>query len=141
MRNELKIAAAEAEVERSRAQLIDTIHEAADMFAPKKIINEVWESAKNKGADLAEDAVDAVTSRPMLVGGAIAAIAAFLAREPIKDAAVKAYGVMTSPSAKKTKKNKGEAKVEPVTTKPVAKPAPRRARSTTRAKTNMETPQ
>lgn len=125
MKDDLKIAAAEAEVERTRGELIDTLNEMAAYFQPDQLIDQAWETAKNKGADLAERAVDAVTSKPLLIGGALAAVAAFFAREPIKDAAVKAYGAMTSSDDKKAKKSKGVVKVEPAATKPVAKPATR----------------
>nr|WP_294850855.1 hypothetical protein [uncultured Sphingomonas sp.] len=127
MKDDLKIAAAEAEVERARTELIGTLNEMAAYFQPDLLIDQAWETAKNKGADLAERAVDAVTSKPLVIGGALAAVAAFFAREPIKDAAVKAFDVMTSSSDKKAKEIKGAAKVEPVTTKPVAKPATRKA--------------
>ena len=46
-------------------------------------MEEVWEKAKDKGADLAEDAVDAVRARPYAATGVVAAIAMFIAREPI----------------------------------------------------------
>lgn len=123
MKDDLKIAAAEAEVERARDQLIGTINEMALYFQPDRLLDQAWETAKSKGAEVAEGAIDAMTSKPLLIGGALAAVAAFLAREPIKDVAVKAYDAMTSSDGKRPKKIKGAAKVEPVTTKPVAKPA------------------
>ena len=91
-----KIVAARIEVERRRADLMDTVHELQQRLQPKTLASEAWEKAKEKGADLAEDAVDAVKSRPVAVGGVVAALAMFLAREPIKDAAVKFYDAMTS---------------------------------------------
>jgi hypothetical protein len=91
-------------VERSRAALLDTARELQQRLQPKTLANEAWEKAKNKGADLAEDAVDAVRKRPVAVGGVIAALTMFLAREPIKDAAVNIYDAMTS-----TKEPKPEA--------------------------------
>ena len=42
-----------------------------------------------KGADIAEDAVDAVRARPLAATGVVAAIAMFLAREPLFDLAGK----------------------------------------------------
>jgi hypothetical protein len=118
-----KVALAQVEVDRSRSQLMSTVAELLERLEPKKIMEEVWESAKIKGADLAEDAVDAVAKRPVAVGGVLAAITMFLAREPIKDAAVKLYGAMTSSDK------------EPDKPAPALKPAktktpPRRARRT-----------
>ena len=41
-----------------------TLDELYGQFAPHRLMEEVWEKAKDKGADLAEDAVDAVRARP-----------------------------------------------------------------------------
>ena len=109
-----KVTAARIEVEKRRAVLIETARELQLRLAPRTLASEAWEKAKIKGADLAEEAVDAVTSRPVAVGGVAAAIAMFLAREPIKDVAVKIYDAMTS---------KGAAKPARPALKPVKKPA------------------
>lgn len=90
------VEAARIEVERRRAQLMDTARELQDRVQPGTLASEAWEKAKIKGADLAEDAVDAVKRRPVAAGGVIAAITLFLAREPIKDLVAKAYDAMTS---------------------------------------------
>ena len=81
-----KVSAARIEVARTRAALIETARELQVRLQPKTLANEAWEKAKNKGADLAEDAVDAVKKRPVATGGVVAALTMFLAREPIKDA-------------------------------------------------------
>jgi formyltetrahydrofolate synthetase len=98
-----KILAAQIEVERTRAALMETVRELQQRLQPKTLASEAWEKAKEKGADLAEDAVDAVKSRPVAVGGVVAALTMFLAREPIKDAAVKFYDAMTSKEEPKAK--------------------------------------
>ena len=90
-----KIAAARIEVARTRGALLETARELQARLQPKTLANEAWEMAKDKGADLAEGAVDAVAKRPLAVGGAVAAIAMFLAREPLKAATVKFYDAMT----------------------------------------------
>ena len=95
MSDTAKVAAARIEVERSRAELIETARELQARLQPKMLANEAWEKAKMKGADLAEDAVDAVAKRPVAVGGVVAALAMFLAREPLKKATVKFYDAMT----------------------------------------------
>ena len=89
------IAAARIEVEKTRAALLETVRELQQRLQPKTLASEAWEKAKNKGADLAEDAVDAVAKRPVAVGGVVAALAMFLAREPLKKATAKFYDVMT----------------------------------------------
>ncbi|MEO6579541.1 MAG: DUF3618 domain-containing protein [Sphingomicrobium sp.] len=91
-----RITKAQGEVDRARAALIETAHELQQRFQPKTLARDAWESAKSKGADMAEDAVDAVKRRPVATGGVIAAIAMFLAREPIKDGVGKLYDAMTS---------------------------------------------
>jgi hypothetical protein len=90
-----KVAAAEIEVERTRAALLDTASELLERFQPHNLVSDLLEKAKDKGADLAEGAVDAVAKRPLAVGGVVAALAMFLAREPLKQATVKFYDVMT----------------------------------------------
>ena len=91
-----RVIAAQAEVAQAREALIDTARELQQRLQPKTLAREAWESAKNKGADMAEDAVDAVKRRPVATGGIIAAIAMFLAREPIKDGVKSVYDAMTS---------------------------------------------
>ena len=93
---DIRLVEAEGEVARSREQVVETLHELADLLAPKRIAKNVWESAKVKGADMAEDAVDAVKRRPVAATGLVAAITMFLAREPIKNGIVNLYDAMTS---------------------------------------------
>jgi hypothetical protein len=90
-----KVAAARIGVERAKGALRDTISELMRRFQPHNLVEDIWEQAKNKGADFAEDAVDAVAKRPVAVGGVIAALAMFLARDPLKKATVKFYDAMT----------------------------------------------
>ena len=62
-------------------------HELQERLSPKTLAKGAWQGAKEKGADLAEDAVDAVKARPLAATGVVAAIAMFLAREPLFDLA------------------------------------------------------
>jgi hypothetical protein len=94
--NQLRIAAAEARAEEARERMLGTARELAQAVAPKTIARNAWEGAKVKGADLAEDAVDAVRRRPVAATGVVAAITLFLAREPIRQGIVKLYDAMTS---------------------------------------------
>ena len=128
-----KVAAARIEVERARAALLDTARELQLRLQPKTLANEAWEKAKIKGADLAEDAVDAVKKRPVAVGGMVAALTMFLAREPIKDAAVGLYDAMTS-----SKEPKRKAAALKVKEKPAPPPARRRARTPARTKASAK---
>lgn len=124
-----KVALARADVEAAKAALIDTARELQQRLQPRTLASDAWEAAKVKGADLAEDAVDAVKKRPVAAGGIVAALALFLAREPIKDAARRAYDAMSSSTD-----DEDEAKIE----QPAPPPARRRVRTPRRAARKTE---
>lgn len=84
-----QIAAARAEADRRRARVIATAQELQDRLSPKTLARNTWQGAKEKGADLAENTVDAVRARPLAATGVVAAITMFLAREPLMDFASK----------------------------------------------------
>jgi hypothetical protein len=130
-----KVAAARIEVERAKGALLDTARELIERFQPHNLVDDLWESAKDKGADLAENAVDAVAKRPVAIGGAVAALAMFLAREPLKKATVKFYDAMTplfEPRTKAVALKEKKAAAKPVSTK-VEKPARSPTKRSTRA--------
>lgn len=122
-----RIDKARVAVAQARETLIDTARELQQRLQPKTLVREAWEGAKNKGADLAEEAVDAVKRRPVATGGIIAAIAMFLAREPIKDGVGRMYDAMTS--------DDDEALPKPTARKPAA----RRKRNAPRQPRKLET--
>jgi hypothetical protein len=84
-----QIVEARAEVDRRRSRLMSTAHDLQERLSPKTLARNTWQGAKEKGADLAEDAVDAVKARPYTAGGVVAALTMFLAREPLMDLAGK----------------------------------------------------
>ena len=98
-----RIKSAEFEVDRTRARLLATLNELSHQFEPHRLMQEVWEKAKGKGADLAEDAVDAVRARPIAATGVVAAITMFLAREPLMDLAGKLVDGAKGKSKKRRK--------------------------------------
>ena len=107
MTGNAQIDAARREVERSRAQLLATAQELQERLRPGTLAREAWEGAKVKGADLAEDAVDAVKMRPLAATGVVAAITMFLAREPLIDLAGKLIdSVSDKRKARKARKTK-----------------------------------
>ena len=55
-------------------------------FSPGNLAEEAWDGVKDKSADLAEGALEAVKSRPKAVSLALGAFALFLARAPLKRA-------------------------------------------------------
>ena len=107
-----QIAAARVEAERARARLMETARELQERLSPGTLAHNAWEGAKSKGADLAEEAVDAVRRRPAIAGGVVAAIALFLAREPLMDMAGKlageAGGGRTKGAKRKSKAKKSD---------------------------------
>jgi hypothetical protein len=133
-----KVAAAQIEVERTWAALLDTASELLDRFQPHNLASDLWEQAKIKGADLAEDAVDAVKKRPVAVGGVVAALTMFLAREPIKDAAARLYDAMTSSEEPKSRPTALKATQSKANDKPAPRPARRRARAPVRSARTTE---
>ena len=124
-----KVAAARIEVERRRAELIESARDLQARLQPKVLANEAWEKAKMKGADLAEDAVDAVAKRPVAVGGVVAALAMFLARDPLKKATVKFYDAMTPLFEPRSKTAALKEKKAAAPAKPARPPAKRPARA------------
>ena len=105
MKDIAEIQAARAEVERSRSRVMATAHELQERLSPKVLARDAWQGAKEKGADMAEDAVDAVRARPLAAGGVVAAITMFLAREPLMDLAGKLIeGIGEKRKTRKTRK-------------------------------------
>lgn len=104
-----EIAAARIEVERRRARVMATAHELQERLSPRTLARGAWAGAKEKGADLTENAVDAVRARPLAATGVVAAIAMFLAREPLIDLARGlADGVGKKRKARKSRKTKSK---------------------------------
>jgi hypothetical protein len=99
-----EIAAARIEVERSRARVMATAHALQDRLSPRTLARGAWEGAKEKGADLAENTVDAVRARPLAATGVLAAIAMFLARDPLIDLGGRLAG--TVGEKRKTRKSR-----------------------------------
>jgi len=122
------IVAARTEVDRTRTRLIATARELQDRLSPQTLARDIWEGAKEKGAGLAEEAVDAVRKRPVVAGGVIAALALFLGRDPIMDYAAKLLNGKDEPAkpakratrtAKPRKTPKSTAKAKPTATENV----------------------
>ena len=82
--DELRLAMQEAEAARRR--LAATAAEVQQRLKPGTLASHAWAGVKDKGGNLAEDAVQAVKARPVVVSAALAAFTLFLARAPIKSA-------------------------------------------------------
>jgi hypothetical protein len=81
---EIRLARQEAEA--SRRRFAATAAELQQRLKPGTLASNAWEGVKDKGGEIAEDAVGAVKSRPVVVSAALAAFTLFLARAPIKAA-------------------------------------------------------
>ena len=87
-----EVRALRLEAEHRRARLMGTAHQLQERLSPRTLAKDAWQGTKEKGADLAENAVDAVRARPLATTGVVAAIAMFLAREPPMDLVGKIAG-------------------------------------------------
>ena len=112
-----EVAAARIEAERARGRLMETARELQERLSPGTLAQNAWQGAKEKGADLAEEAVDAVRRRPAIAGGVVAALALFLAREPLIDMAGKLADGVTSKRGKAGKKIRAASKARSKATK------------------------
>jgi len=81
-----EIEAAKRRALEARAGLDRTLAALQRRLAPGNLAEEAWDGVKDKGADLAEGALEAVKSRPKTVSLALGAFALFLARAPLKRA-------------------------------------------------------
>ena len=99
-----QMQAARIEADQAQHRVIERLHELQQRIAPRTLARDAWEGAKSKGADLAEDAVDAVRSRPVAATGIVAGLALFLAREPLMDLAGKLVNGKKKPKARRSRK-------------------------------------
>jgi len=114
MKDSPQVAAARIEVERSRSSMIATAQQLQDRLSPKTLTREAIDGVKHKGADLVEDAVDAVRARPVATGGVVAAIALFLAREPLMDLASNLFDSVKGKKPRRKKNKTTEKDTETV---------------------------
>lgn len=80
------VEAAKREAVRARARLESTLGALQLRLKPANLAGEAWDGVKDKGADVAEGALQAVKKRPAIASAAIGVLALFLAREPIRRA-------------------------------------------------------
>ena len=80
---------AKSEAIAARARFFDTLGETQQRLKPGNLANKAWTGVKDKTAEAAGSAVEAVKSRPKTVALVLGGIALFLARKPIGRAATK----------------------------------------------------
>jgi hypothetical protein len=81
-----EIEQAKRDAIRAKARFERTLAEVQGRLRPGNLAEEAWDGVKDKSADLAEGALQAVKSRPKAVSLALGALAVFLARQPLKRA-------------------------------------------------------
>lgn len=82
-----EIERAKREALRTRARFESTLAAVQRRLRPGNLAEEAWDGVKEKGADLADGALQAVRKRPGAVSVALGAFALFLARGPLTRAA------------------------------------------------------
>lgn len=81
-----RVEAAKRNTTRARARLESSLCALQQRLKPATLAGEAWDGVKDKSADLADGALQAVRKRPAIASAAIGALALFLAREPIRRA-------------------------------------------------------
>jgi len=117
-----EILAAKLEAERSRRRLADTAAELQQRLKPGTIASNAWDGVKERSGELAEDAVEAVKSRPVPVAAGLAAFTLFLARNPIRHAVSRLFSSRADDDLVTTRLDKGDRNYDitaPVTERPV----------------------
>ena len=84
--NVAEIEQAKREAVLARARFEQTLAAVQRWLKPSNLAEEAWDGVKDKGADLAGGALQAVKSRPKAVSLVLGAFAVFLARAPLKRA-------------------------------------------------------
>lgn len=80
----VRIERAKAEAELARNRLTSTMGALQYRLRPGNLASDAWAGVKEKSGEMADDALQAVKDRPAAASGILAAIALFLARDPIR---------------------------------------------------------
>ena len=102
----------------ARQRLDSDLTVARTRLRPANLAGEAWDGVKEKSANMADDAVEAVKARPGMVSLALGAVALFFARKPIG----RAVGSLVSRD-----EDGIEAEAPELTEKPVRRRKPRRS--------------
>lgn len=85
----LQLEQAKRDAVMARARLESHVVALQTRLKPANLAGEAWDGVKDKSANLAEGALEAVRKRPAAVSVALGALALFLARDPLKRAATR----------------------------------------------------
>lgn len=81
-----RIEQAKREADAARGELASTLASLQQKL-PASLANQAWSGVRDKGSELADEAVEVVKARPAAAAGVLAAFALFLARGQIVSAA------------------------------------------------------
>jgi hypothetical protein len=90
--SEADIARAEKKVAETREKLLGSTHALQERLKPSVLADDAWKVAREKGQEVAAEAVRAVRRRPVVSSAAAVGLAAFIARKPI----AKLFGLLRS---------------------------------------------
>ncbi|MFN3388677.1 MAG: DUF3618 domain-containing protein [Allosphingosinicella sp.] len=72
--------------ELARQRLTGTVTQLQHRLKPATLAGNAWDGVKERSADIADDAIEAVKARPVAASAAVGAVTLFLARQPIRSA-------------------------------------------------------
>jgi hypothetical protein len=81
--SEADIARAEEKLAAAREKLLGSTQALQARLKPSVLADDAWQAAREKGQEVAADAVRAVKQRPVISSAAAVGLAAFVARKPI----------------------------------------------------------
>lgn len=84
-----RLTMAKAEVQRARRDLAATMSILQKRMTPAYLVKEAWDGVREKGEELAGEAVQAAKDRPAILSAVVAFIALFLGRGWLREIAAK----------------------------------------------------
>jgi hypothetical protein len=87
----MRVHEARNRAEAARRQLVETASELQARLRPGTLASNAWEEVKDRGGELADDAIGAVKARPVAAASVLAAFTLFLARQPIRSGLSKLF--------------------------------------------------
>lgn len=81
--SEADVARAQERVNVAREKLLGSTQKLQSRLTPKVLADDAWKAARDKGQEVAAEAVRQVRQRPVITSAAAAGLVAFVARKPI----------------------------------------------------------
>lgn len=84
MKPEARLSKARYDAEQAKKRLSSTLGALQYRLRPGTLVNNAWEGVRDKGSEMADDALQVVKERPVAASGVLAGLLVFLAREPLR---------------------------------------------------------